>query len=364
MNPKPRALVLLDRDGCLIEERHYLGDPAGVALLPRAARAVRLLEAEGIARAVCTNQAGVAKGYFGVEAIGAVHEQLTALLAGEGATLDAIKFCTAHEDADDAALREGLERRKPRPGMALEVIAELGLAGVPVFGIGDKLSDAEFARNAGGVGILVRTGYGAESEAAMRTRGDNAPVVPDVYDAVRWVLNELDKRAYPEDEVLARKLRTPDELRTVTDAGRAAGRRTVLANGCFDLLHGGHISFIEDARAAGDSLILAVNSNLAITRLKGRGRPILDEPSRLQLLAALQAVDYLTVFHEDSADELLEELRPDIHAKGTDYRDDNVPELQTSRRLGIRTVIAGAAKENSTRDIIEVVLERARAGLR
>ena len=98
-------------------------------------------------------------------------------------------------------------------------------------------------------------------------------------------------------------------------------------------------------------------------RLKGKECPILNEVDRLQLLAALRCVDYVTVFHEDSADLVLETLRPDIHAKGTDYRHDNVPELDTSRRLGIETRIAGNPKENSTKDIIATVLERAKAGI-
>lgn len=167
----------------------------------------------------------------------------------------------------------------------------------------------------------------------------------------------------PHDIGLATKLKTPGELATIVRERRDRGHRVVLANGCFDLLHGGHASFLEDARAAGDALVLAVNSQQSITRLKGAGRPLLDEPDRLALLAAFESVDYLTVFHDDSADEVLEEIHPSAHAKGTDYKADNVPERQTAIRLGIETVIAGASKENSTRDIVTTVVERVKAGL-
>jgi bifunctional ADP-heptose synthase (sugar kinase/adenylyltransferase) len=100
-----------------------------------------------------------------------------------------------------------------------------------------------------------------------------------------------------------------------------------------------------------------------VRRLKGDKRPLLEEIDRLQLLAAMRPIDYVTIFHEDSADYVLEALRPDIHAKGTDYRSDNVPELETSRRLGIETRIAGNPKENSSRDVIDTIVERAKAGL-
>lgn len=360
-----RALVLIDRDGTLIAERHYLDDPGGVALLPRAARALALLKEQAIARAVTTNQGGVGLGYFAEDRVGEIHDHLRRLLAGEHpeAGWDALYYAIAHPQADPPPTAEQLHQRKPSPGMAEAARRDLGAEGLPLFVIGDKIDDLDFAHNAGGTGVLVRTGHGREHEQRLKAAGRSALVADDFYDAVRMVLMELIKAACPQDATLARKLRTPGQLRAIGAMHRSAGHKCVLANGCFDLLHGGHISFLENARAAGDRLILAVNSNASIRRLKGEGRPIFDEPARLQLLAALQAVDYLTVFYTDSADEVLEDIRPDIHAKGTDYRDDNVPELQTSRRLGIRTVIAGAPKENSTRDIIEVVVERARQGL-
>ncbi len=359
-----RAIALIDRDGCLIEEKEYLSDPEGVVLLPRAARALKLLEEQGIARIVTTNQSGVGRGYYTENDVQRVHERLGELLAAEGTRWDGIYFATADPSASQSTSPEQLHRRKPQPGMAEEAIADLGLQGLPVFAIGDKLADVEFGVNAGGEGILVRTGYGKDSEKNLReTPLAGASVANDLYDGVRIILNKLNLSAYADDATMARKLRTPGELREICAELKAQGKRPVFANGCFDLLHGGHISFLESSRAAGDCLILGVNSNASIHRLKGEGRPIFDEASRLQLLAALEAVDYLTVFYTDSADEVLEEIHPAAHAKGTDYRSDNVPELQTSRRLGIETVIAGNPKENSTRDIIEVVLERAKSGI-
>jgi rfaE bifunctional protein nucleotidyltransferase chain/domain len=220
----------------------------------------------------------------------------------------------------------------------------------------------ELGQNAGGKGILVRTGYGRKAEISMRAAKKYCAVASDVYEAVRLVLADLIKAECPNDPAMASKFKTLGQLHDIVATAKRAKRRVVLANGCFDLLHGGHVSFLEASRAAGDLLVLAVNSNASIRRLKGAQRPLLRESERLQLLAGLECVDYLTVFYTDAADEVLEEIHPDIHAKGTDYTSDRVPERQTAIRLGIETYIAGAPKENSTRDIIEVVVERAKAG--
>lgn len=362
-SPTYRAVALLDRDGTLIEEKEYLKDPAKVVLFPRAARALKLLEEQGIARVVCTNQSGIGRGHYTTKELEAVHERLAALLAAEGAKWDALYYAPVNPDSKEPVDVAATKMRKPQPGMARAAVRDLGLGGLPLYSIGDKPADIAFGRNAGGTGILVRTGYGRDSEGQLEADSLRAPVANDVYDAVRILLNDLVKRAWPNDPVLARKLKSPGELREVTARKRSHGQKVVLANGCFDLLHGGHISFLENSRAAGDCLVLAVNSNASIARLKGAGRPLLDEPARLQLLASIRAVDYLTVFYTDTADEVLEDIRPDIHAKGTDYKSDTVPERITSQRLGIKTVIAGAPKENSTRDIIDVIAERARMGV-
>jgi rfaE bifunctional protein nucleotidyltransferase chain/domain len=351
-----RAVALLDRDGTIIEDRGYLREADGVALLPGAAEAIRLLNDEGIACVVTTNQSGIARGRLTEADVHAQHERLRSLLAeAAGARLDAIYFCAAHPDDSDP-------RRKPGIGMYQDAVRDLGLAGLPVFAIGDRGGDADLGVNAGGVGILVGHSPEAEtlppkSDPALWTRAQ------DLRSAAEWLLMALCLREHANDEALQRKACSLEEAGRRAAALRAQGRVVVLANGCFDLLHGGHVSYLEGAREAGDYLVLAVNSNLSIRALKGPGRPILREADRLQLLAALECVDAVTVFHERSADRALALVRPDIHAKGTDYTLDSMPERETAQRLGIRMVIAGAAKENSTRDIIATVRERAEEGL-
>lgn len=136
---------------------------------------------------------------------------------------------------------------------------------------------------------------------------------------------------------------------------RQRGQSIVLANGCFDTLHVGHIRYLEGARREGDILVVAVNSDSSVCALKGAGRPILPETARAALVGALRAVDYVLLFSEPNVEALLEDLRPDVHAKGTDYTAESVPELATSARLGIRVAIVGDPKHHSTREFIDSV---------
>src|SRR5215467_11914909 len=129
----------------------------------------------------------------------------------------------------------------------------------------------------------------------------------------------------------------------------------VFANGCFDTLHVGHIRYLEGAKAEGDILIVGVNGDTSVGGLKGPGRPILDEKARARLVAAIRAVDYVVLFDEPTVENLLEEVRPHVHAKGTDYAQESGPERATAERLEIRIAIVGDPKEHSTRELIESV---------
>ncbi len=146
--------------------------------------------------------------------------------------------------------------------------------------------------------------------------------------------------------------------RRVAEAARASGRRVVLANGCFDLLHVGHVRYLEDARALGDVLIVGINGDASVRRLKGPGRPLMPATERAEILASLSAVDHVVVFDADTADGLIGLLRPDVHAKGTDYTAESVPERAAVLAAGGRVAIAGDRKQHSTRDLIAEILAR------
>ena len=360
---KFRAVALLDRDGTINEEVNYLYNPEQVKLLPGAARAISILNSENIAVIITTNQSGIGRGMFDEAALASVHAKLLEDLKKEGALVDAIYFCPALPDAGDV-------RRKPSRGMYDDAVRDLALGDIPVYSIGDRTLDVEFGVRCGGKGIRVLTGHQLKEDLPMDIRALHEKrehrlifTAENLLEAAHVLLADLSSEAGRNDATLQKKFADVYTTARSIAEERAQGNRVVLANGCFDLLHGGHASYLADARALGDRLVVAINSNASVARLKGKGRPILNELDRLQLLAAIRYIDYLTIFHEDSADRVLEILRPDIHAKGTDYRSDNVPELETSRRLGIETKIAGNPKENSSRDIIGTIAERAAKGL-
>ena len=143
-----------------------------------------------------------------------------------------------------------------------------------------------------------------------------------------------------------------DELLRRVSEDRAAGRTIAFANGCFDLLHVGHIRYLEAAAEEADRLIVAINDDDSVRRLKGAGRPILSAPDRAELVAALRCADYVVIFSEPTVGPLLEALRPDVHCKGTDYTVDTVPERDVVKAYGGRIAIVGDPKDHSTRDLL------------
>jgi rfaE bifunctional protein nucleotidyltransferase chain/domain len=142
------------------------------------------------------------------------------------------------------------------------------------------------------------------------------------------------------------------ELETAIRAERADGRTIAFANGCFDVLHVGHVRYLADAKAQADRLVVAVNDDASVGGLKGPGRPILSAADRAELLAALDSVDYVVVFADPDVNRLLALLKPDVHCKGTDYTVETVPERDTVRAYGGRVAIVGDAKEHSTQGLL------------
>jgi D-glycero-beta-D-manno-heptose 1-phosphate adenylyltransferase len=141
-------------------------------------------------------------------------------------------------------------------------------------------------------------------------------------------------------------------LAAILEEHRRASRKIVFANGVFDLLHVGHVRYLEAARAEGDLLVVGINSDSSTRKLKGPGRPILTERARATLVAALKSVNYVVIFDELDVNSLLKELQPNVHAKGTDYTAHTVPERELAALLGIRVAIVGDPKQHSTRDLL------------
>lgn len=143
-----------------------------------------------------------------------------------------------------------------------------------------------------------------------------------------------------------------EALERAVERERANGRSIAFANGCFDVLHVGHIRYLQDAAKVADVLVVGVNGDESVCRLKGKGRPVMPEQERAELISAIRGVGYVTIFHEQSPSRLLQTLRPDFQCKGTDYTAESVPEAEIVKSYGGRVVIVGDPKDHSTTEML------------
>ena len=146
-------------------------------------------------------------------------------------------------------------------------------------------------------------------------------------------------------------------LKELIEEEKKKGRRVVFGNGCFDLLHVGHIRYVQGARALGDVLIVAVNDDSSVTGLGKRKQVVTPADERAEIVAAIEGVDYVIIFSDPTVENLLQTLQPHIHAKGTDYTEESVPEGRIVRAYGGRVAIVGDPKDHSTRDLIKTIKE-------
>jgi rfaE bifunctional protein nucleotidyltransferase chain/domain len=149
-----------------------------------------------------------------------------------------------------------------------------------------------------------------------------------------------------------------NELSRKIEALKAHGQKVVFTNGCFDLLHVGHVRYLRGAKALGDVLVLALNSDDSVRRLKGKERPLLPLEDRLGILSAFEMVDFITAFDDDTVTPLLLKLKPQIHAKGTDYTPETVPEKETVASFGGKVAVVGDPKDHASKDLIQEILKK------
>ncbi len=154
------------------------------------------------------------------------------------------------------------------------------------------------------------------------------------------------------------KVKSLEELKTIVSIAKSQGKRVVTTNGCFDILHLGHIRYLKSAKKLGDILIVAINSDDSVRAIKGDKRPLVTQNDRAEILSALECVDYVLIFNELDPIRFLTELRPDIHVKGGDYTPDRVVERQTVEDIGAKLYLIPGADGKSTSNLIDLILER------
>lgn len=155
-----------------------------------------------------------------------------------------------------------------------------------------------------------------------------------------------------------KKLHTLDQLKKILQVKRQEGKRIVLANGGFDLIHVGHIRYLKEAKKEGDILLVALNSDSSVRKLKGPGRPILAEDERSEIISSFYFVDYVIIFGEDTVNNILRTLKPDVHAKGSDYTKETVPERSTVLEYGGKIAITGGPKVRSASDLFHLITNK------
>lgn len=159
-----------------------------------------------------------------------------------------------------------------------------------------------------------------------------------------------------------KKLYTLSQLTKIIQEHKKRGQKVVLANGCFDLIHIGHIRYLKESKKKGDLLVLALNSDSSIRNLKGEGRPILNQKERADIASAFYFIDYITFFDEPNVEKVLLALKPDIHAKGSDYTEETVPEKETVKGYGGTIAITGGPKIKSTSQLIKEIVSKIKDG--
>jgi len=152
-----------------------------------------------------------------------------------------------------------------------------------------------------------------------------------------------------------KKIYSLDKLKPIIEKHKLDGEKIVLANGCFDLIHVGHVRYLKESKKQGDVLVVALNSDSSVRKLKGKARPILLEKERAEIIASFYFVDYVTFFNEAKVEQVLLALKPQVHAKGSDYTVDTVPERETVKKYGGETAITGGPKIKSTSEVIREI---------
>ena len=157
-----------------------------------------------------------------------------------------------------------------------------------------------------------------------------------------------------------KKLYSLSKLKKIIQEHKKRGQKVVLANGCFDLIHLGHIRYLKESKKKGDILVVALNSDSSVRVLKGKGRPILNQKERAEIISSFSFIDYITFFKENNVEKVLLALKPDIHAKGSDYSEETVPEKETVKGYGGSITITGGPKIRSTSKLIKEIASKAK----
>lgn len=335
-----KKFIILDRDETLNHDPGYIHDPKDFILKEETIPALALLSRFGYKFVIATNQAGVAKKKITPEQLFSIHQKLLQELKNSGISIEKIYVCP-HSDEDNCMCR------KPKTGMIDQILQDFQVNPQDCVLVGDRYRDIFPGEKYNIPGIIV---YNSANHGTPPT--NLLYKAKNLKDACDFLLER-------EFEItLAQKIfknKADTSLLKKLQEFREQKKKIVFTNGCFDILHTGHLQYLMMAKNLGDELIIGINSDESVTALKGPTRPVNNQLDRQQALASLFFTSAIVVFQESTPIELIEVIRPDIHVKGGDYREEDLPETKIIKRHGGEVVILPFRKGYSTTQMIEKI---------
>ena len=326
-----KRAVFLDRDGVIVKDKGYVHKIEDLEIIDGAAEAIKNFNKANFLVIVISNQSGIARGLYREEDLETFNREMIKRLNILGAKIDGIYFCPHHpKEAKVERYNRVCECRKPAPGMILKASKEHNVDLKHSWIIGDQESDVTAGKKAGCKTILIGRDAKDLNEATKMINESCSPV-------------------------LNRKIRDKYNIMELVQELRKNGKKIVFTNGCFDILHYGHIYYLNEAKKLGDALIVGLNSDSSVKKIKGNVRPINGEAVRLAVLIALEAVDYAIVFNEETPLDLIEIIKPNIHVKGGDWKGKKIPEKEAVEKNGGRVEFIDYLNGYSTTSIIEKI---------
>ena len=322
--------IFLDRDGTLNIDKGYTYKTQDLKFFPDVSKALNLLKKD-FKFVIITNQSGIGRGYYTEEDFHKFNNRLVGELEKKGIKIEKTYFCPHHPD-------DNCDCRKPNTKFVEQARKELGIELKNSFVIGDHPNDVELGKNAGCKTIYLLTGHGKKHFKELKIKPDFT--ASSLFEATRFINQKREK------------IKTKEEIEKIAKELKQKGKKIATCNGCFDILHPGHIYLLEESKKQGDILIVGLNSDKSVKGNKGPKRPINNENARAAVLSSLDIVDYVVIFDEKTPIKLLGAIKPDVHCNGEEYGYDCI-EAPTVRKYGGRIHLIKNYKGFSTTKLLE-----------
>ncbi len=340
-----KRAIFLDRDGTINEDTHYLNHPDQIRILPNTIEGLKKLQKEFLL-IIVTNQSGIGRGYFTEKHLQKIHKRLLKILKFHGVQITKIYYAPYYKNAKDPRYRTGEFDRKPHPGMILKAAQEFDIELSASWIIGDKESDIGAGINAGLKGTVY---IQHKNEDLSQLEYKPTKIVRNLNQAADWILKkEEESRIYTDYKKLA----------AIVEKLKSRGKKIVTTNGVFDILHIGHLRYLSKAKKYGDILIVGINSDESVKKIKGMTRPIISQFARAEMVANLKPVDYCIIFNEKDPKKFLSFIKPDVHIKGGDYKINQIIERNVVKKYGGEIILIPMVKGFSTTNIIKKIEEK------